>query len=98
MKDRALIFAIVLPLVVGAGFAGYRWINRPVRVTPPLEQILRDAAIQHAQLRLGRPLTEEERRLVRVTPTEAGGFIASYDEPLHSRIPTTLPAATQPGG
>jgi len=87
--DRTLIVAFVAPLVIAGLFAVYRLATRaPAPAPPTVQEQLRDAAILFAETRLGRRLSDEERRLIRVERDESGNWRASYDEPLHSRIPS----------
>jgi hypothetical protein len=94
--DRTLIVAFVAPLVIAGLFAVYRLATRvPAPPPPTVQEQLRDAAILFAETRLGRPLSDDERRLVRVEKDEFGNWRASFDEPLHSRIPPE-PSASRP--
>lgn len=87
-SDRGLMIVLVAPLAVAAIFAAYRLATRsPAPPPPSIQQQLRDAAILVAETRLERALTDDERALVRVERDEHGNWRASYDEPLHSRIP-----------
>lgn len=106
MKDRSLILLLVLPLIIAALFAVYRFSSRAPQQPLPSDTatMLREAARMQAEFRLGRELTEHELTLIRVEPTPDGGWRATYDEPLHSLIPThppttapvPIPPTTQP--
>lgn len=88
--DRVLIFAFVAPLVIASLFAVFRLATRvPAPPPPTVQEQLRDAAVLFAETRLGRSLSDEERAMVRVEKDELGNWRASYDEPLHSRIPSS---------
>lgn len=106
MKDRSLILLLVLPLIIAALFAVYRLSSRTPGQPLPSDTatMLREAARMQAEFRLGRELTELELTLIRVEPTPDGGWRATYDEPLHSIIPShppttaplPMPPASQP--
>lgn len=96
-SDRPLIVVLLAPLVLAGLFAIYRLATRtPPPPAPSVEEQLRAAAVLFAETRLGRPLTEEERALVLVERDEQGNWRASYNEPLHSRIPGPATGPTGP--